>query len=151
MKCQNCGKSEINFHYSSNINGRVTETYLCSECAEKSGYSMKSVFNTESVFNDLFPFSMHRAFLPIPIIGFGMTSPFGAWPQIGMLPAECEFGGTCDAPLPENPGTEVDDEMQKRREINAMRELMRLAAEKEDFEKAAELRDQIRRIENAGD
>ena len=33
MKCTNCGKNEANYHYTSNINGNVTERHLCAECA----------------------------------------------------------------------------------------------------------------------
>ena len=147
MKCQNCGKNEINFHYSSNINGDVTETHLCSECAAKSGYDLERVFETQNVFDGFFPISMRRAFLPIPILDFGIASPFGSWRQVGLPSAECGCDGACEAPLKENPGVPVDAEMQKRREINAMREQMRRAAENEEFEKAAELRDEIRKME----
>ncbi|MBQ4313418.1 MAG: UvrB/UvrC motif-containing protein [Clostridia bacterium] len=38
MKCQNCGKNEANTHLKQNINGNISESYLCSECAEKLGY-----------------------------------------------------------------------------------------------------------------
>ena len=151
MICQNCGKNEINFHYTSNINGCVTEMHLCSACAAKAGYNPERVFEADSFFDGFFPLNMRRAFLPLPILGFGLTSPFGIWPRMGLQPANCECGGTCEAPGQEKTETEVDGEMQKRREINAMREQMRLAAEKEDFEKATELRDQIRRMENSGD
>lgn len=37
MKCQNCGKNEVNVHLRQNINGQVSEYELCSECAEKLG------------------------------------------------------------------------------------------------------------------
>lgn len=37
MKCQNCGKNEVNVHLRQNINGQVSEYALCSECAEKLG------------------------------------------------------------------------------------------------------------------
>ena len=42
---------------------------------------------------------------------------------------------------------EVDPEIAKRREINALRHQMKMAARAEDFEKAAELRDKIRSLE----
>ena len=37
MKCQNCGKNEATFYYKSNINGRVMESHLCPQCAQKLG------------------------------------------------------------------------------------------------------------------
>ena len=39
MKCENCGKNEVNFIYQSSINGRTEERHLCSESAEKLGYT----------------------------------------------------------------------------------------------------------------
>ena len=155
MKCQNCGKNEINFHYSSNVNGRVTEAHLCSEGAVKSGYDMGSLFSSESIFDSYFPAGMRQAFLPIPMFGFRMAPMLASWPMTG-LPSrdpskgpskECACGCEREAPVQEKPAAEVDGEMLKRREINAIREQMRIAAEREDFEKAAQLRDQIRQLE----
>ena len=37
MKCQNCGKNEATFYYRSSINGRVMESHLCPQCAQKLG------------------------------------------------------------------------------------------------------------------
>ena len=147
MKCQNCGKNEINFHYSSNVNGCVTETHLCSECAAKSGYDFERIFGANSFFRDAFPFSARNAFLPISIFGLGMPTPYAPLPQAGLPSNDCACGEACGAPVPETTTEEVDAEMQKRREINILREQMRLAAEKEDFEKAAELRDKIKQME----
>ena len=147
MKCQNCGKNEINFHYSSNVNGCVTETHLCSECAAKQGYDFGSIFSSDFFRNDFFPMSIRNPFIAIPMFGFGMASPFLLAPQAGLPSEECSCEGSCEAPVQKNPEAEVDGDMQKRREINIIREQMRLAAEKEDFEKAAELRDQIRKLE----
>ena len=39
MKCENCGKNEVTFVYRSNVNGHVEEKHLCSDCAEKLGYT----------------------------------------------------------------------------------------------------------------
>ena len=39
MKCDRCGKNEATFYYKSNINGRVTETHLCPDCARAMGYA----------------------------------------------------------------------------------------------------------------
>ena len=44
MKCQKCGKNEVNFHYTSNVNGAVTEAHLCADCARESGYMQNSMF-----------------------------------------------------------------------------------------------------------
>lgn len=38
MKCQVCGKNEANVRYYENINGNQKEILVCSECAEKLGF-----------------------------------------------------------------------------------------------------------------
>ena len=146
MKCQNCGKNETNFHYSSNVNGCVTETHLCSDCAAKSGYDLGRMFDAKSALYGFLPFNVNNAFMPIPLLGFAAAQS-AAWPQMGLPSGECACGDGCEMPAHENPVAEIDGEMQKRREVNVIREKMRIAAEKEDFEKAAELRDQIRKME----
>ena len=42
----------------------------------------------------------------------------------------------------------VDPELARRRERNELREQMRAAAEAEDYEKAARLRDRLKALEN---
>ena len=52
MICQVCGKNPANVHYKSVVNGRISEIYLCSECAAK-GYGINNANemykNTEGV------------------------------------------------------------------------------------------------------
>ena len=126
MKCQNCGNYEVNFHYSSNINGCVTETHLCSKCASQAGYDYGRMFNS-GIFLGGF----------MPAFGF---SAFDAQPQMGILLQKAPV-----APVQEEP--DIDDDMKARRELNMLREQMQAAAEAEDFEKAVELRDKIKQIE----
>ena len=35
MKCEKCNKNEATFHSMTNINGKVTEKHLCSDCAKE--------------------------------------------------------------------------------------------------------------------
>ncbi|MDR3277575.1 MAG: UvrB/UvrC motif-containing protein [Oscillospiraceae bacterium] len=138
MKCQNCGKNEVNFYYSSNINGTVTETRLCSECAEKLGYGGGA---------------MHRAVAQM------LEAPFGGLTGVFGSPfAPSLFGGAASPALtppwaepaqsPAAPAR-VDDALNRRRELNILREQMRLAADRDEFERAAELRDEIKKLEAA--
>ena len=39
MLCQNCNKNEANTHIKQIINGEMTETHLCSDCANHLGYN----------------------------------------------------------------------------------------------------------------
>lgn len=40
MKCQNCGKDEVNYHYTQVVNGNKKEIALCKECAKELGITM---------------------------------------------------------------------------------------------------------------
>jgi len=152
MKCQNCGKNEVNFHYSSNVNGAVTETHLCSECAEQSGYDIESMFDFENIFADMLqmrsPFGRLGGlggiggFMPlaIPVMNTGAVMPIRVRPRISTAQHDVSQGCGCPAGTK---NVEVDEKMSKLRELNVQ---MRAAVEKEDFERAAELRDQIKEL-----
>ena len=38
MLCEVCKKRQATVRYRENINGKVTEKFLCAECAKASGY-----------------------------------------------------------------------------------------------------------------
>ena len=154
MKCQKCGKNEVNFHYSSNVNGCVTETYLCSECAAESGYDIGKILELRqlndfsTLFNALFPMqNTISGFMPmaIPMVQTSTNLPFTIPSQVGMIDRGSACGCGCETHSPGDSKLEVDEIMSKRRELNMQ---MRAAVEKEEFEKAAELRDKIKELEN---
>ena len=160
MNCQKCGSSEVCFHYSKNVNGCVTETHLCSQCAEESGYDLDKMFEQEQfmsldqssfvdlseLLNEFFPMRGVGGFmsLAIPMSKSSSQLPFSVHPIIGIQ----QQGSTCDCgygPARKSDITvEVDEEMKTRRELNAQ---MRAAIANEEFEKAAELRDKIKELE----
>ena len=55
MKCQNCGRNEATYYYKSSINGRVTETHLCADCAGRScgtgrsGYALNALKSLDAL------------------------------------------------------------------------------------------------------
>jgi len=158
MKCQNCGKSEVSFHYSSNINGYVTETHLCAQCASMQGYDFDRMVegglrDARDMVGSFFPiFGEQRGHSPkaVPVIGFSLPMTFSVRPRTGAAqlaggrdcPDEsgCECGEHADREL----GGEVDMEMKARRELRMQ---MHRAARNEDYEKAAELRDKLKEME----
>ena len=151
MKCQNCGINEVNFHYSSNVNGCVTETHLCSRCAAESGYDIGKMFALGNVFDGMFPMREMNAFVPmlVPLTRSNPMFSFTRQPLSGMIEGTgpCQYGCGHGAAVNGKPDVEVDEIMSKRRELNAQ---MRLAVENEEFEKAAVLRDKIKELEAGG-
>ena len=159
MKCENCGKNEVTFVYRSNVNGHVEEKHLCSDCAEKLGYTqrlgaqsqrmMQSFFGNSLFGNDFFD----DFFSPMPSL-FGrmnrmLEDPFDDFfadmPALSAAPVQQQ----------ENQEEKKDDlvgkEEQSRfaymRKMNALRMEMKKAVHQENFERAAELRDQIKALE----
>ena len=161
MKCQKCENSEVNFHFSSNVNGKVTETNLCSECAAESGYNIdqmiaqsrltdqSDIINLNELVDMLFPVRKISGFMPlsIPMIRANAMLPFTVRPVTGRIEQDTPCICGCGKTIAREANGKVDEEINLRRELNAQ---MRAAVEKEEFEKAAELRDMIKELEKNG-
>ena len=155
MKCSNCGKNEVSFTYTSNINGKVTRHQLCSECAQKLGYaeSMGSMFaRTERMMSRMMDGFFGRSLMPFSAFDLPTTELFSL-PEsrsevsdtdgghaIGNSGVEQEPSGTVAVPG-------ADPEVDRRRKINVLRHRMHEAAAREDYETAAKLRDELRQLE----
>ena len=156
MKCENCGKNEVTFVYQSNINGQVTEKHLCSECAEKLGYTQKIAAHSQRMMQNFFGNSLFGNsffddfFSPVPTLmgrrNWMLEDPFDDF--FSEMPA------LCASPV-EQEQQKADDlvnrEEQSRfaymRQMNALKMEMKKAVHQENFERAAELRDQIHQLE----
>ena len=137
MKCENCGKNEVTFIYQSNVNGQVTEKHLCSECAEKLGLTRQVAARSQR---------MMRNFFGDSFFGGGFLADFFAdMPALSAAPAQQE------AQKQEKQDDLVGKEEQSRfsylRQMNALRMEMKKAVHEENFERAAQLRDQIHQLE----
>ena len=158
MKCEHCGKNEVTFVYRSNINGQVEEKHLCGECAEKLGYTQRIAAHNQRMMQNFFGDSFFGGgllddfFSPMPSLMNRMNrlleSPFDDFfsdmPALG-TPAQNS------TPQPEKKDELVEKEEQSRfsrmRQMNALRMEMKKAVHQENFERAAELRDQIKALE----
>ena len=133
MKCQKCGQNEVNFYYSTNVNGEVSETYLCAKCVSVAGYDIMSLLDIGNMFDEL---------IPVPVLGVvrqlqpGKRKTYVCTP---VLETACECGSSQAL----NSENKTDTEMTERRELNMQ---MRIAIENEEFEKAAEIRDKIKAL-----
>ena len=155
MKCENCGKNEVTFVYQSNINGKVTEKHLCSECAEKLGYTQKIAAHSQRMMQNFFGNSIFGNsffddfFSPVPsLMGRMLEDPFDDFfadmPALSAAPVKQEEQKKED--------DLVDREEQGRfaylRQMNALKMEMKKAVHQENFERAAELRDEIHKLES---
>ena len=159
MKCENCGKNEVTFIYQSNINGKVTEKHLCSECAEKLGYTQKIAARNRSMMQSFFGGSLlgngffDDFFSPMPSLmgrsGWLLEDPFDDFfadmPALSAAPAQQEQAN--QKQQDDLVGKEDQSRFAYLRQMNALRMEMKKAVHQENFERAAELRDEIRKLE----
>lgn len=159
MKCENCGKNEVTFVYRSNINGKIEEKHLCGECAEKLGYSRKIAAQSrrmmqgmQNFFSDGFsPFggALSGFFAPEENF-FGEDLLDGFFSEMPALGAESEQ--TPKDRIPVSHEIPISGEEKSRfsrmRRLNQLRLELKRAVREENFEHAAELRDEIHAMED---
>ena len=159
MKCENCGKNEVTFVYQSNINGKVTEKHLCSECAEKLGYTQQIAAHSRSMMQNFFGGSLlgngffDDFFSPMPSLmgrsGWMLEDPvddvFADMPALGAAPVHQQE--QANQKQDDLVGKEEQSRFAYMRQMNALKLEMKKAVHQENFERAAELRDQIRQLE----
>lgn len=154
MKCENCGKNEVTFVYQSNINGHVEEKHLCSDCAGKLGYNRRIAAHRQQMMQNFFGGGfLEDIFSPAPSL-FGrmdrlLENPFDDFfsdmPALSAAPARQE---TAPAQKQDDlVGREEQGRFARMRQMNALKLEMKKAVRQENFERAAELRDQIRALE----
>ena len=145
MRCEHCGRNEATFHYQSTVNGYTEEAHLCRECAARLGYDTGE--GLERVFSE--PFGSVFSLLPSMFGGF---DDFFSEPQL--TPAARRTLQL--APAPDEPVYETESLLSEaegealRRECahNALEVQLREAVEAEDYERAAQLRDELKRMDD---
>jgi len=157
MKCEHCGKNEVAFVYQSNINGKVTEKRLCAECAEKLGYSQKLAAHSQKMmrqFGNMWGGNLFDDFFtPVPSLWGRMNrmleDPFDDFfVDMPALSATTEQKEPQEAQKQDDlVGQEEQSRFSYQRQMNALRLEMKKAVQQENFERAAELRDQIHALE----
>ena len=154
MKCENCGNNEVTFVYRSNINGKITEKHLCSRCAAEQGYVRNFAESRERMMRnffggDFFGRSMLDGFMT-PMLGSRMFGESVLEDFFRDMPAlTADPAGQEQTPAEKDVLVSRKEEgrFSRMRRLNALRLEMKRAVHKEDFERAAQLRDEIRALE----
>ena len=148
MKCENCGRNEANFVYRSSINGRTEEHHLCQACAEKLGYTRRFFDQRPSVMDSFFGNNSFFSSMP-SLMGRMLESPFDDFfdemPAIGAAPVQEVQKERKDNLM----SCEDQSRFSYLRQMNALKHAQKKAIHEEDFERAAELRDEIHKLEEA--
>ena len=148
MKCENCGRNEASFIYRSSINGRTEEHHLCQACAETLGYTQRFFSKRPSMLDSFFGNDAFFGSTP-SLMGRMLESPFDDFfdtmPAIGAAPVQ--------EVQEEKKDNLMSHEDQSRfsylRQMNALKQAQEKAIAEEKFERAAQLRDEIHKLEEA--
>lgn len=160
MKCQNCGKNNANVRYTQVINGDKTELFLCDECANEMNIGMNFDFGMNDVFSNFFDDFTGIKTIAIPEItkckSCGLN--YDEFSNTGMLGCEeCynTFSNRLDGILNRIHGSnrqlnsaKKDKEAKNElSEIEKLKNELKICIEKEEYEKAAVIRDKIKKLE----
>ena len=165
MLCQSCGKNIANTHIKKVINGEVKEYMLCEECAEKMGYG--NLFNDfsfdfdnflGSFFTENIPHKLNieskrckncgSSFEDISNTGkVGCANCYKVFydqlvPSIKRIHGNTKHVGKM--------AESVDDNKKVENKLQELKLQLEKAIEKQEFEKAAELRDKINELKGEG-
>ena len=164
MLCQRCGKNEATTHIKSVVNGKLEEYLLCSDCAHKMGYgNISSFFSLGSMLGNFFDDSLpsmescpgcgatFEEIVHSGKVGCGKCYDYfyqKLYPTIQRIHGAAVHKG-------KTPGKSALVIPEKKNEIaiseTSVLEQKKLqlknAIEEQRFEDAAELRDQIRALE----
>ncbi|MBQ5883541.1 MAG: UvrB/UvrC motif-containing protein [Clostridia bacterium] len=156
MLCQNCQKNEANMHMKRIINGSAAEVHLCTDCARSLGYGESFTLGFSDLFSDLLSRTEKslsgNSVLRCSLCGksFNDIAESG---RVGC--AEC-YVTFFDKLLPtlrkihgktthqgKTPLSFTEAKNNYEPDINELKLALKAAIEREDFELAAKLRDEI--------
>ena len=163
MLCDDCGKKKATVHVTQIVNNQKTALNLCLDCARKRGFENTLSIGSFSLGNFLAGIiqeSEAESTKPLPKTKCpGCSLSYGEFRQHGRLGCsrcyETFFDNLKDL-LRRIHGSNdhvgkvprlAQEKFMARRELNRLHREMKRAVEKEAFEKAAVLRDQIRKLE----
>ena len=175
MKCEKCGKNEATMYYKETVNGVTRELHLCPSCAQKEhlGGAFENAFSTTGHFwSDPFHSFLGGGFgsLWSDMLGTPSAAPLGTerkCPTCGLTERELRQTGRVGCPDCYSNFADLLDpymlklhgatrhigaapaapEQPKADPVEALRAQLKEAIEKEEYEQAARLRDEIRRME----
>ncbi len=163
MLCEKCKKNAATIFYQQIINGEKRENHICEECAVK----MQNGVSFDTIFKGFLD-----SFIGMGSAGYTAKSSFScptcklsfdAFKQTGkvgcadcynafkeqLVPVLKNIQGSIrhSGKLPKKAGAEL----YVKRELENLKNQLKRAVEKEEYEEAAKLRDKIRNLEGGGD
>ncbi len=158
MLCEKCKNREATTHYVETVNGVKKELHLCGECAKEEGLGGIG-FSLPNIFSGLFGeeyYPQLKKEKSCPVCGMTLSR----FSKTGMLGCP-ECYNTFEKELrpmilkiqkgENHKGKLPNSVPPKKKTLETLREELKAAIEKEDFEKAAILRDRIKEEEHGNE
>ena len=175
MLCQNCGQREATTHIKRIINGHADERYLCPACVKEGGLLESGAllglpdigFHLSDLFSGILGSSM-QAGAPAQALRCGFCgsslNEIARSGRVGCAQCYETFRAQLEPSLrrihgslehkgktPADAGPEACAKRDREHALNDLRARIAEAVREENYEEAARLRDEIRRIEEGGD
>jgi len=168
MLCQECGKRPATLHFTKIVGGEKTESHLCETCAREKGEMIPGTTNGFSIHNLLSGLLNYDSASAAPGMAAappannrceecGLTyAQFSKLGRFGCSSCYNAFGDRLDPLLKRVHGSTVHSGkvplrsggiLQQKRELDGLKQKLSELIRQEEFEKAADVRDQIRELE----
>jgi protein arginine kinase activator len=161
MKCQICGAREATTHIKQNMNGQISEQHLCARCAMEAdaGFSLPDVFQSLfGVFPQTLPAAQERRRCPKCGLSFAEIAQTG---KVGCADCYRTFYDQLAPTIQRIHGRVLHTETQtvspmqvkeaREEKVTKRKAELQEAIQAQNFERAAELRDEIHALEEGGD
>ena len=159
MQCERCKNNVATVHLTEIVKSQKTEKHLCEQCAKDEGYTIKTHVSLQDLltaFISAHDDAEEMAGVKCPDCGMTYVD-FRSEGRLG-CPNDYEVFREALDPLLEKIHGKVEhsgklpsragESQRKQRDLMALRRQLRDAVDKEDYEAAARLRDEIKTMEN---
>jgi len=172
MRCDDCGKKKATVHLTELVDGQISELHLCEECAKAKSVQMEQQFGLADLLAGLSDFNKTSPAAPpseasVKIescANCGMTyADFKKHGRLGCSDCYSHFRGKLASLLkkihgashhsgksPKVLATPVESAQPPVNDMDVLKKQLQQAVLCEDYERAAELRDRIRAMEQGG-
>lgn len=157
MLCQSCGKNNASIHFTKIINGNIEEKHICEMCAkEGNNYEFELPYPFHELFAGLMGSVKKEEVKDDGCSQCGLThSEFSKTGKFGCVNCFKVFEKDVDSLLKGVHGhnnhigktpSRINSKMVNRKEIESLKTQLEESIAREEFEKAAKLRDKIKSI-----